>query len=826
MKPGKPMKTRVLVMLLAVAAVVLMSQPTPREQVGFLPDGSFLLNSGWRIKAAGAQIPVETLPMSAIATPDRKYLLVLNGGYNPPAISVIDIAAGKELSKAPVPDGWLGLTMTKAGDKVYVGGGSKAAVYEFTLSNGVLTPSRVFPVVADKDRKETDFIGDVQLAPDGHLLYAADLFHDSVVAINTQSGNVLSRIKTVRRPYRILFHPSGKSFYVSSWSTGTIGQYNPTNGEQMSLTRVAPHTTDMVWLDGEVDQQPEVKARLFVSASNTNSVYVLGASETGNLSRLENINLALTPRQPLGMTPSGLGLSADRKKLFVACSDANAAAVVDISGERSRVLGFVPTGWYPTAAFGLPDGRMGVLNGKGLRSYANPGGPNPSKLPEPVHEGVKAVEYVGHIQTGTVQFVDVSDEPKLNAYTQEVIGNSPYRDENLDDPRIPEGSPVRPGGPIKHVLYIVKENRTYDQVLGDMKEGNGDASLNLFGEKVSPNLHKIAREFVLLDNFYVNSDVSADGHNWATAAIAPDYTQRMWPNSYAGRRKTYDYEGQEPANSAPAGYIWNAAQQAGVSMRNYGYYVDLRKTADADGTQITGVRDPILAPVTDPNYRGFDLDYPDIERAKEFISELSDFEKDEKMPQLMLMRMGNDHTNGATAGKLSPLSLAADNDQGVGMVVEAISKSRFWNETAIFIIEDDAQNGPDHVDSHRSPCWVISPWVKRGAVNSSMYNQTSVLRTMEIILGLRPLTTYDAGARPMFGVFGNTPAPARYVLEKAQTPLDRRNPANTAAARRSAKMDFDDADEIDDDELNAVLWAVIKGPGIPLPTPVASRFSH
>jgi YVTN family beta-propeller protein len=812
------MKTRLLVLFTAAMAVILSSQTPPREQVGYMADGSFLLNSGWRIHPIGTMVPVDTFPMASAVTPDKKYLLVLNGGYNPPSVSVIEIASAKELSRAAVPDAWLGLAMTKAGDKVYVGGGSRGAVYEFSLGNGVLTPSRVFPVVPDKDRKPTDFIGDVQLAPDGHLLYAADLFHDSVVAINTQSGYVLSRIKTGRRPYRILFHPSGKSFYVSSWADGSIGQYSVTNGERLAITRVGPHTTDMTWRPGEVDERPELKARLFVSAGNTNSVYVLGATETGELSQLESINLALTPLQPLGMTPSGLGLSADGNKLFVACADANTAAIVDVSGPRSRVLGFVPTGWYPTAAFGLPDGRMGVLNGRGLRSYANPGGPNPA-------HGDKKTEYVGHIQTGVVQMIDISDEAKYDSYTEAVLANSPYRDDRLEDAGIPAGSPVRPDGPIKHVLYIVKENRTYDQVLGDMKEGNGDASLNLFGEEVTPNLHKIAREFVLLDNFYVNSDVSADGHNWATAAIAPDYTQRMWPNSYAERRKTYDYEGQEPANSPPAGYIWTAAKQAGVTMRNYGYFVDLAKTPDKDGAQITGIRDPILAPVTDPNYRGFDLDYPDVERAKEFIGELADFEKAGVMPQLLLMRMGNDHTNGAAAGKLSPLSLAADNDQGVGMVVEAVSKSRFWNETAIFVIEDDAQNGPDHVDSHRSPCWVISPWVKRG-VDGSMYNQTSVLRTIEIILGLHPLTTYDAAARPMFGAFGSAASARKYTLEKARTPLDMRNPPNTVAAARSAKMHFENADEADDDELNSVLWTAIKGAGAPVPVPVASRFSH
>src|SRR5580658_2640180 len=203
--------------LIMLAAAILLSQPAPREQVGPMPDGSFLLSSGWRIKAAGAQIPVDAFPMATAITPDKKFLLVLNGGYNPPSISVIDIAAAKEVSRAAAPDAWLGLTMTKAGDKVYVGGGAKAAVYEFSFANGTLTPSRMFPVVVAKDIKPEDFIGDVQFSPDGHLLYATNLYRDSIVVINPQSGLVLKRIKTLRRPYRILFHPSGKTFYVSSW---------------------------------------------------------------------------------------------------------------------------------------------------------------------------------------------------------------------------------------------------------------------------------------------------------------------------------------------------------------------------------------------------------------------------------------------------------------------------------------------------------------------------------------------------------------------------------------------------------------------------------
>ncbi len=813
------MKTPALIFILAAAA--LMSQPAPRELVGPQPDGSFLLSSGWRIKAAGTQIPVDTLPMAALVTPDKKFLLVLNGGYNPPSIGVIDIASGKAVGRASVPDAWLGLTMTKAGDKVYVGGGSRAAIYEFSLSNGVLTPSRVFPVVAEQDRKPEDFIGDVQFSPDGHLLYAANVFRDSVAVVNPQSGLVISRFKTGRRPYRILFHPSGRSLYVSSWADGAIGQYDTATGMSIATIRVGAHTTDMAWREGAVEDHPEIAARLFVSASNTNNVYVLSASESGDLARLETINLSLTPLQPLGSTPSGLGLSADGAKLFVACADANAAAVIDISGAHSRVEGFVPTGWYPTAAFGLPDGRMGVLNGKGLRSYPNPEGPNPL-----AGGNAKSPQFVARMQTGTIQLVDVSDEGKLEAFTRQVLANTPYNDEKLQDAGIPAASPVRPNGPIKHVIYIVKENRTYDQVLGDMKEGNGDPSLVLFGEKDTPNFHKLAREFVLLDNFYVNSDVSADGHNWATAAIAPDFTQRLWPSEYAGRRKTYDFEGGEPANSPPAGYLWSNAAQAGVSMRNYGYFVENLPKAEPDGTQISGVRDPVLARFTNPKFRSFDLDYPDVARAKVFLEDLAEFEKSGVMPQLLIVRLGNDHTSGTTPGKIAPLSASADNDQALGMLAEGVSKSRFWNETAIFVIEDDAQNGPDHVDSHRSTSYVISPWVKRHTVNSTLYNQASVLRTMEIILGLHPMTVYDAGARPMFAVFNNVETPGAYALEKPQAPLDTRNPAQSPTAARSKRMDFHEADDIDDDELNRILWAAIKGPDVPMPVPVRSRFAR
>ena len=819
------------------ATAILISQNARREQVGPLPGGGFLLNSGWKIQPAGKQIPVDTLPMSSVLAPDGRYLLVLNGGYKPPSISVIDIQEMKETSRVPVADAWLGLTFSPKGDFVYVGGGSRATVYEFAYSKGTLVPSRQFPIVEEAKRTNKDFVGDVAFSQDGHLIYAADLYHDRLVIVNPQSGMLVGEVKTGRRPYRMLFPKGGKTFFVSSWADGSVSQFQTVDNASLGIIRLGAHTVDMLWKPGRPEggdpddaETKDLQGRLFVAAANTNSVFTVGLAESGDMRRLETINVAMTPDQPLGMTPSALGVSPDGKRLLVACSDANAIAAVDISQARSVVQGFIPAGWYPTAVRALPDNRIVILNGRGLGSHPNLEGPNPTKRKEVAHQGGKSEEYVLRIQTGTISFVDSPSDKELMAYTDAVIANSPYRDSLMESVSIPQGNPVprRPTdpSPIKHVIYIVQENRTYDQVLGDIKKGNGDASLVLFGENVTPNHHKIANDFVLFDNFYVNSDVSADGHNWATAAIAPDYTIKLSPNSYAGRRKLYDYEGQEVANRPPAGYLWTNAHEAGITLRNYGYYVSNRKTAGPNGEQVEGVRDPILGPVTSPFYRGFDLEYSDIQRANVFIKDLAQFEAAGQMPQLLTVRMGNDHTYGAAAGKVAPQSLAADNDAGIGMLVEAVSKSKFWNETAIFIIEDDAQNGCDHVDSHRSPAYLISPYVRRGMVDSSMYNTTSVLRTLELILGMRPMTTFDAAARPMFAAMQSTPTLTPFEAEKPRIPLDTRNPAATAAARRSAGMDFSQEDRIDDDELNAVLWAAIKGPGVPAPVPVRSRFAH
>ncbi|HEY3454244.1 MAG TPA: alkaline phosphatase family protein [Bryobacteraceae bacterium] len=819
----------------ALAGLVMMqspvSQQSTREKVGPLPDGGFLLNSGWTIRPAGRQVHVGTFPMSAALSTNGKFLLVMNAGYDPPTISVIDVAQKKEIGRTPLPDCWLGL-VAGPGDLVYAGGGTTGKVFELSLNpdTGALTRAREFTAVSNTAEKGKSFIGDVELSPDAHLLYAADLSGDSIAVINLRTGRLTDRWKTGRRPYRIVVTPDGAQLIISSWADAAIYQHQAASGTLITKTRVAPHPTDMLWINKPAPTEEGASsyvARLFVTASNTNNAYSFGVTKDGALDMLETINVSLTPMHPLGMTPSALATNDRGNRLFIVCSDANAVLEADISSPRSRVTGFIPTGWYPTAVRSLPGNELVVLNGKGLGSQPNPHGPNPTRRAAPRHEGGSApaaVQYVGHIQTGTAAFLPEPGNDELHAFTQTVIRNSPYKDEMIYGPVLDQQQAYfsRSEGhnsPIQHVIYMIKENRTYDQVLGDLEKGNGDKSLVLFGEKVTPNLHRLARDFVLYDNFYENADVSAEGHNWASAAIAPDYTVKVWPNTYGHRGHPYDFEGGEPANTPPAGYIWDNALQAGVTIRDYGQWTTNIPLKNVNGPrQIATVKDRALIPHVDMNYRGFDLEYSDIDRAKEFIREWKEFDSSGTAPQLSIVRLGNDHTQGTKAGALTPISYVAENDYAVGMVVDAVSHSKFWSSTALFIIEDDAQNGPDHVDSHRAPAWVVSPFTQRGTVDSSMYNQASVLRTIELIVGLRPMTHFDAAAPPMFASFSRTPNVQPYTVIEPKVSLTERNSENGAGAAASARMDFSEADRIDDDDLNAILWRAIRHSTPPPPT--------
>jgi DNA-binding beta-propeller fold protein YncE len=790
-------------------------QSPARTQVGPESDGGFLLNTGWHIHPAGTTIPLSTLPMSLAPSPDEQRIAVLNGGYLPASVDYLDMKTVTKTSSVSITDAWRGLAFSGDGTKLYAGNGAHAGITEFAVSGSQLSVSRKIELFPGEPRQTLHLIADI-VALKNRLL-VLDTLQDRLFEVDPVSGKITGATAVAPYPYAMLMAPDGNSVYISSWTTASVVQYALSSGKELARIPVGAHPTEMVWLSHN---------RLAVACANTNYVFVLAKDRQGKWQPREKLNLAFTPRQPVGMTPSSLSVSRNGQTLYIACSDANAIAVADVSGKESKITGYIPTGWYPTTVRALRDGRLLVLNGKGRGSRPNRNGPNPFRWP--VTNKSLSMEYVPAIQTGSASVIVPFTAKELNEYTHTVIANSPYHDSLLEDADIPAGSPIPShlGGatPIGHVILLMKENRTYDQVLGDMKEGNGDPDLVLFGEKITPNHHKLARQFVLLDNFYVNADVSEDGLYWTTSAIASDSNQRTWPMEYAGR--TYaDYgDTLEGARSAPGGFLWNKATEAGVSFYNYGFFAKNLLHPPDTGIQIGDVADPVLKPHTSYYFRQHDRTFSDINRIQVFLNDLAGWEKTGDMPQLIVMTIGNDHTEGMRPGIRSPISCVADNDQSVGVMVEGLSKSKFWGSTAMFVLEDDAQDGADHVDSHRSLAYVISPYAKHRAVDSTFYNTTSVLRTIELILGLKPMTMFDAAARPMANAFTDTPDMSTYANEPPRVPLDVKNPMTGPLAERSNKLDFRESDRADPRELNDILWLAVKGTTPPVP--VRSRFGN
>ncbi|HET6960398.1 MAG TPA: alkaline phosphatase family protein, partial [Vicinamibacterales bacterium] len=556
--------------------------------------------------------------------------------------------------------------------------------------------------------------------------------------------------------------------------------------------------------------------RLFVACGNSASVWVF---DTFSGEAIEQISMSLTPAAPTTATPNSLALSPDGQTLLVSTADNNAIAVVDVSnGSRSFVNGFVPTGWYPTGAiFSYDSKQIFMLSAKGLISAAKP------------------TDDDGSVRLqGAVSMLPVPDRVTLADYTRRVLAVTPYNDAIKMNPTVPVGSPIprQVGGssPIKHVFYIIRENRTYDSILGDMKQGNGDPTLNLFGAAITPNAHALASQFVLFDNFYVDADVSYDGHAFSTAAYATDVIQKLWQTYYANRGGMYLSEGSGFMRNAfgnltapQSGYIWDYAARAGVSVRSYGEFVENRsKSASGDVLAVESV--PGLKNLVAPTFAGFDLTITDQKRVDNWLQEFNGFVQSGNLPQLSILHLGNDHTLGTTPGAPTPRAMIADNDLALGRVVEAISNSSYWKDSAIFIVEDDAQSGPDHVDSHRSVALVASPFAKRAFVDHSFYSTSGMLRSMELILGLPPMSTYDAAATPMFNAFQSTPDLSVYRRLTPNVALDEKNPASATGAMASQAMNFSDADLTPEEGLNEIIWHSIMGPDVPMPPPKRSVF--
>jgi YVTN family beta-propeller protein len=782
------------------------------------PNGAnALLVSGWKTTPAGRQLTSGDMILSAQVSPDGKLFAFTNTGYTHHALHIVDLATEKEIATFQMEQAWSGLAFSPKGDRIYVsnGAGYKASDIQIfdRWDNGGWKEARVGYTLhgAQKDQTAVSWLG---TSADGTLLYALNNSDQQLYILDTRGGRAVARLRVGDHPISGRLSKDGRTLYVANLGSENVAIVDVSEPSRPSIGGTLPtdpHPNDVaLTADG----------RLFVSCGNTNNVI---AFDLKSRQRLEVISTALGPKAPAGSTPNSLALSPDGKRLYVANADNNSVSVINVEDrEKSRPLGFLPTGWYPTMVATSADGRRVIVgSGKG-------NGTGPTLVRRPIDETAPAASFQHHGNqlNGLISFIDTPDASRLSTYTKQVYDNARYHDTLLENSEaaamtvIP--TKVGEGSPIKHVLFIMKENRTYDQVFGDLKQGNGDPSLTLFGRDVTPNQHALAEQFVLLDNLYCSGEVSQDGQPWTTSAYATEFTQRAWTLSYSKHGALITGGGiSDP--STP--YIWELARAHGLKVMTFGMG-NRRGVAEVRSMRFDQQNlDPMVEqrPAGEQAPRG-----RDFTRADRFVEEFEEMDRKGMVPNFMFMGLGENHTQGTTPGAYTPKAQVASNDVAVGKIVEAITKSRVWPQFAIFIIEDDAQNGPDHVDSHRTAGLVISPFVKRRVVDSEMYSTVSMLRTVELLLGLPPMTQHDAAAPPMVNSFMAKPDLSGFTALPARIDLMTRNPPQGYGAAISARMDFSDYDRIDEDALNRVLWHSIKGTDVPYPAPVrrvlASRF--
>ena len=807
-----------LILGLGGGAAPAQDQPSERKVEptwpGMTRTGAVVLPNGWSLKPAGRQAKLGDFPVAIAENPAEPVLAVLHAGYGEHEVVTLEAGSGKVITRVALKESFQGLTWSADGKRLFVGGGWDDVIYRFDHSAGLL--SNKFEIKYPSARAGSRRVpAGLAVAQDGGTLWVANAFGHTLAKFEG-GGKLVLEIDTGADsyPYGLAWDEAAGRVYVSLWNRAEVAVVDSNKGEVVGHYATQEHPNEMLLTrSGKV---------LYVANANRNSVSVIDTAEG---KAVETIGTAIDPKAPPGSTPSSLALTPDEELLFVANANTNDVAVVNVKelGE-SKPLGFIPAGWYPTSVRVARSGRtLYIANGKGTSSKANREGPNP--LAEGARGSIR--EYIGGLFPGTLSILPIPGPKEMLAFSRTVYECSPLRaraDEGI--PTRPEGHPipakVGDPSPIKHCVYIVKENRTYDQVFGDLPEGNGEKSLCLFPEEITPNHHALVKEFVLLDNFYAEAEVSADGHEWSMGAYASDFVERTWPLSYRGdRRVPYPAEGALALARPANGYIWDRAAAKGLSYRSYGEFIKNGATPDEPST--TGVE--ALKGHFDPKFRGYDLSYPDVKRADRFLQELAEFEKNDNLPNLVILRLPNDHTSGTRPGGLTVSAMVADNDLALGKVVEGLSRSRFWPGLAIFVVEDDAQNGSDHVDAHRTVALAISPWIKKHSVDSTMYSTTSMIRTMGLILGFEPLSQFDAAARPMAASFATRADLAPYAARPARIDLDARNGRDAFGAEVSMELDLDEAeDRADDLVFNEIIWKAVKGKDSPMPPPVRSAF--
>jgi YVTN family beta-propeller protein len=768
------------------------------------------LPNGWSLTPTGRSLDLDDLPLNLVVSPSRKYLAVTNNGQSTQSIMLIDAKTEKLVDSTKVAKAYLGLTFSDDETRLYASGGNDNTILVYKIENQKLVPDE--PIVLGKPWPVK--ISPTGLCVDGakNRLYVVTKEDSSLYICDTKTRQVLRRLNIGNKAYTCLLSPDKRELFVSLWGGAKVLLVNTDTQAITAEIATNKNPNDLLLTrNGKY---------LFVANGNDNTVALIDVAKR---QVIETLTSSLFPNAPVGTTPNGLALSDDENILYIANADNNCLAVFDVTRKgTSRSSGFIPTGWYPTAVKVIGS-KVFVTNGKGFSSKANPRGPNPVKARTAQEVGPNPqanpgpVQYIGGLFKGTLSIIDVPGSDVLAAYSRLVYANTPYTKTKELQAEGEAGNPIpmRVGAPspIKYVFYIIKENRTYDQILGDIKDGNGDASLCLFPQKITPNQHALAKEFVLLDNFYVDAEVSADGHNWSSAAYANDYIEKNWVTSYGGRGGTYDYEGSKEIAHPRDGFIWDHAQRAGISYRSYGWFADDAKA------NIKVLEDHFC-----PGFKGFNLGYLDVKREEAWEKDFDELVAAGKVPKLNTLRLGNDHTSGARIGLPTPEAAIADNDLAVGRFVEHLSKSPIWNESVVFILEDDAQNGPDHVDAHRSPAYMAGGLVKRGFVDHTMYSTSGMLRTMELILGLKPMSQYDAAATPMWRCFTKKMDITPFKSREVGIDINQKNVAVNRNSKRSSLFNLTRPDDIDDLVFSEIVWQTVRGNNSIMPAPRRGAF--
>ncbi|MFM6943571.1 MAG: bifunctional YncE family protein/alkaline phosphatase family protein [Aquirufa sp.] len=763
------------------------------------------LPNGWKLSPHGSSISLGDLPLHVAVSPNQKYLLVTNNGQSIQSLQLINATTNQVLDSKKLAKSWYGLKVAEDNQTVYVSGGNDNCILVFDIAGGKLVEKE--KIALSTDPKANISPAGIELDEAKGLLYVVTKENNSLYVIDLKSKAIRSIHPLPAEAFTCLLDKKKGVLYISVWGARRVLPFQTTTKQFLPAITVGDHPNELVLTkNGKT---------LFVANANDNSVSVVD-TRTGK--EVEVLNAALVPNALEGSSTNGLALSANEERLYISNADNNCLAVFEVEKiGQSKSLGFIPVGWYPTS-IQVVKGKLFVANGKGFSSFANPNGPNPIEKKQTVtyqksdnNPDVRS-EYIGGLMKGTMSVFKEPNAQELAILSAAVYQNTPYTKEIESNALGEKGNPipmkVGEASPIKYVFYILKENRTYDQVLADVAGGNGDTTLLLFGEKYTPNQHKLVKDFVLLDNFYVDGEVSSDGHNWSTSAHATDYLEKTWPTSYGGRGGKYDGEGNRSIANPKNGFIWDYCKRAGVSYRTYGEFADNFKP-----------NIPVLADHFCPDFASFDQNVMDTTRFHAWKRDFDRLLALNQVPRFNSMHFPNDHTEGQRLGKKTPFAYVADNDYAIGLLVEHLSKSSIWKETAVFIVEDDAQNGPDHVDAHRTTAYLAGGFVKRRFVDHTPYSTSSMLRTMELILGLPPMSQYDAAATPMFRSFSSIPNAMPFIHELPRTNLFELNVKDTPSAQKSAKFDFKKEDSIPDLEFSEVIWKAVKGENSVMPAP-------